>query len=288
MAGTEAAQGWTGKGTRRRNNPLRPNTIIMLVLALVFGGAAVFLSRNWLERQAHRAPVPVAVAQPTVAAAPAEAPGATLVVAATALKFGAEIRPEALKEIPWSASAVPAGAYRSISDVMSREGKRVALAQIEVNEPLLAVKVSNPGQKATLSAVISEGMRAVTIRVDDVNGVGGFVTPGDGVDVILTRTQDEGGAITEMVAELARVLAVDQSVEQRSEVPVTPKVVTIEVEDSVAQKVAFAASVGKISLVLRRAGEATDGKTTRTREAKVTVGRGTKSQEYAVRSEARR
>lgn len=274
----------TGKGTRRRNTALRPNTIIMLALALVFGAAAVFLSRNWLERQAHRAP-PAAQTQVAEAVSQPARPGRTIVVAAAALKFGAEVRPEHLKEIAWSAETVPAGTFSSVQEIFSRDGKRVALGQIEVNEPVLATKISNPGQRATLSAVIAEGMRAVTVRVDDVNGVGGFVTPGDKVDVIMTRAQDEGGAITEMVAELARVLAVDQAVEQRSEAPTVPKAVTIEVEDQVAQKVAFAASVGKISLVLRRAGETSDARFRRAREATVAVGRGTKWQEYAVRSE---
>jgi pilus assembly protein CpaB len=257
----------------------------MLALALVFGAAAVFLSRNWLERQAHRAPAAV-VAQAAAAPAPVAAHGTTLVVAATALKFGAEIRPELLKAIAWSADTAPEGTFRSVEEIFSRDGKRVALGQIEVNEPLLASKISNPGQKATLSAVIAEGMRAVTVRVDDVNGVGGFVTPGDKVDVIMTRTQDEGAPLTEMVTELARVLAVDQTVEQRSDAPMVPKAVTIEVEDAVAQRVALAASVGKISLVLRRAGEVADNRERRAREATIAVGRGTKRQEYAVRSEA--
>lgn len=213
-------------------------------------------------------------------------PSNTIVVAATGLKFGAEVKPENLKEIGWSSSEVPSGAFRTVREIFGREGKRVALAQVEINEPLLASKISNPGQKATLSAVIAEGMRAVTVRVDDVNGVAGFVTPGDKVDVIMTRVLDEGGAITEMVAELARVLAVDQAVEQRSEAPTVPKAVTIEVEDAVAQKVAFAASVGKISLMLRRAGDVSDVKFRRARETTITVGRGGKAQEYAVQTEA--
>jgi pilus assembly protein CpaB len=258
----------------------------MLALALVFGAAAIFLSRNWLERQAHRAPTQATA--PVVATVTPSAAAGTIVVAAAALKFGSEIRPEHLKEIAWSSDAVPAGAFRKVADLFTREGKRVALAQVEVNEPLLASKVSDPGQKATLSAVIAVGMRAVTVRVDDVNGVAGFLTPGDKVDVLLTRTQDEGGAITEVLADYARVLAVDQAVEQRSETPTVPKAVTIEVEDAVAQRVAFAASVGKISLVLRRAGEqlGDDERRRRARETTVAVGRGGKRQEYAVQSEA--
>jgi pilus assembly protein CpaB len=272
----------------RKEENVRLSTVIMLGLALVFGVASVYLSRNWLERQAHRAPVIVTQAPREAEPAQAREPQETIVVAAAPMKFGAEMRPDNLKEIAWPSSALPDGAYRHVSDIFSREGRRVALAQIEVNEPVLATKVSNPGQKATLSAVIAEGMKAVTVRVDDVNGVAGFVTPGDKVDVLLTRTQDEGGAITEMLVEFARVLAVDQVVEQRSETPTIPKAVTLEVETAAAQKVAFASSVGKISLVLRRAGEVAtaEERSRRSREATVAVGRGTKWQEYAVRSEA--
>jgi pilus assembly protein CpaB len=260
---------------------LRTNTIVMLLIALVFGAAAVFMSQTWLDRQAEKRMRTIEVQAPQSAAT------STIVVAARDLHFGTEVAADTLKEIAWPAEAVPAGAFRTVAEVYTQPGRRVALAAISANEPLLMGKLSGPGQRATLSAVIDEGMKAVTVRVDEVNGVAGFVLPGDRVDVLLTRQQGEGEAITEVLVERARVLAIDQSFDQRAEKPSVPKAVTIEVQSGIAQKVAFASSVGTISLVLRPAGEAeaVGGRAPRIRQATVSVSRATKRQEYGVRSE---
>ena len=80
-------------------------------------------------------------------------------------------------------------------DIVS-DGRRVVLAAIEANEPVLALKITGAGQRATLSALVKPNMKAVTIRVNDVEGVGGFVLPGDHVDVVLTRQLEKGNATT--------------------------------------------------------------------------------------------
>ncbi|MEJ1159514.1 Flp pilus assembly protein CpaB [Prosthecomicrobium sp. N25] len=260
---------------------MRTNTIVMLLLALVFGAAAVFLSQTWLERQAEKR------MRTIEATAPRELATSTVVVAAKDLAFGTEVTAAALKEIAWPAEAVPLGVFRTVAEMFQQPGRRMALAAISANEPLLQAKVSGPGQRATLSAVIDEGMKAVTVRVDEVNGVAGFVLPGDRVDVLLTRHQGEGDAITEVLVERARVLAIDQSFDQRAEKPSIPKAVTLEVHSGIAQKVAFASSVGTISLVLRPAGEVESAvvRSQRIRQATVSVSRATKRQEYGVRSE---
>ena len=98
-------------------------------------------------------------------------------------------------------------------------------------------------------------MKAVTIRVNDVEGVGGFVLPGDRVDVVLTRQIDKGSATTEVVLQNARVLAVDQIADERAAKATVAKSVTLEVSTVEAQKVWLASSVGNLSLLLRKAGE---------------------------------
>ena len=113
----------------------------------------------------------------------------TIVIAAGPMRFGTHVSTDNLKEVTWPDEALPAGTFGSIAEVMSG-GKRIVLASIEKNEPLLRTKITGSGQKATLSAVIQDGMRAVTVRVNDVEGVGGFVLPGDHVDVLLTRQQE--------------------------------------------------------------------------------------------------
>ena len=122
-------------------------------------------------------------------------------------------------------------------------GKRVVLASIEANEPVLASKITGPGQRATLSAVIGAGMRAVTIRVNDVEGVAGFVLPGDHVDVLLTRLPDKRSGDTDVVLQNVKVLAVDQLADDSSEKPAVVKAVTLEVDTVSAQKLSLAGSL---------------------------------------------
>jgi pilus assembly protein CpaB len=159
-----------------------------------------------------------------------------------------------LREVPWPANALPAGAFGKIDDVLS-EGRRVALTAIEPNEPVLSTKITGPGQRATLSAMLRDGLKAVTVRVNDVDGVGGFVLPGDFVDVVCTRQVDKTAASSDVVLQNVRVLAVDQIADERAEKPIVVKAVTIEVDMIGAQKITLAASIGAISLMLRKAGE---------------------------------
>ena len=137
----------------------------------------------------------------------------------------------------------------------------MVLSAIEANEPVLALKITGAGQRATLSALVKPGMKAVTIRVNDVEGVGGFVLPGDHVDVVLTRQIEKGSATTDVVLQNTRVLAVDQSADERAAKAAVAKSVTLEVDTVEAQKVWLASSVGNLSLLLRKAGETAEVKT---------------------------
>ena len=232
---------------------MRASTIVMTGFAVVFGLLAVFVAHVWLTNQAgQRGKTVEAAAQPV--------PMQTVVVAKQPLRFGTELTQSMLQELPWPANSVPAGAFAKISDVLSH-GRRVVLAAIEPNEPVLALKITGPGQRATLSALVRPGMKAVTIRVNDVEGVGGFVLSGDHVDVALTRQIDKGQATTEVVLQDARVLAVDQSADERTNKPSVAKSVTLEVNTVQAQKVSLASTVGSLSLMLRKAGETAEAKT---------------------------
>ena len=104
------------------------------------------------------------------------------------------------------------------------------LASIERNEPILRTKITGPGQKATLSAVIQDGMRAVTVRVNDVEGVAGFVLPGDHVDVLLTRQSERTTGMNDVVIQNTRVLAVDQLADDAADRPTVARAVTLEVD----------------------------------------------------------
>jgi pilus assembly protein CpaB len=222
----------------------------MIGVAAVFGLLAVFVAQSWLNRQAE-ARLRSLDAQNTKRPVATQ----TIVVASRALRFGIEISPVALREIPWPEGAEPAGSFKTIQELMAT-GRRVVLTAIEPNEPVLSSKITGPGQRATLSATISPGMKAVTIRVNDVDGVAGFVLPGDRVDILLTRQLEKTNAMNDVVLQNARVLAIDQLADERTDKPSVARAVTLEVEISGAQKLALASQIGSLSLVLRKAGEA--------------------------------
>ena len=180
---------------------MRSSTIIMIGFAVVFGLLAVFVAQSWLNSQAEmRAKSLDAQKKPILTH--------TIVVAARPLRFGSELGAMSLREIAWPQEAMPPGSFSKIADLTA--SRRVVLTSIEANEPILASKITGPGQRATLSAVLGEGMKAVTIRVNDVEGVAGFVLPGDRVDVVLTRQQDKLVAAADVVLQNVRVLAVDR------------------------------------------------------------------------------
>lgn len=274
---------------------MRASTIVMIGFAVVFGLLAVFIGQAWLNSQADaRARSMEANKQPAV-------PSQTIVVAKQALRFGMELNADMLIEVPWPSAALPAGAFAKMSELLSG-GRRVVLAAIEPNEPVLGLKVTGPGQRATLSALVQPGMKAVTVRVNDVEGVGGFVLPGDRVDVVLTRQIEKGNATSEVVLQNTRVLAVDQIADERTAKAQVAKSVTLEVDTVEAQKVWLAASVGSLSLLLRKAGETSEAKTRKitlkdlgTNEpvenkggfATVVVTRGSSKQEYSVSAEGK-
>jgi pilus assembly protein CpaB len=232
---------------------LRASTLIMIGFAVVFGLLAVFIAQAWLNNQASMQAKNFESNKKPVAMQ-------TIVVAKQPLRFGTELSESALMEVPWPEASMPAGAFSKISDLL-HGGRRVVLTAIEPNEPVLSLKITGPGQRATLSALVKPGMKAVTIRVNDVEGVGGFVLPGDRVDVVLTRQIDKGSASTEVVLQNARVLAVDQTADERAAKATVAKSVTLEVSTVEAQKVWLASSVGNLSLLLRKAGETAQTKT---------------------------
>jgi pilus assembly protein CpaB len=123
------------------------------------------------------------------------------------------------------------------------------------NEPILASNVSGPGGKLNLSGTIGAGMRAVSLRSTDVTGVGGFVLPGDRVDVFLTRSvgggSEAGNTLTQVLAENVRVLGVDQSDNDQADKPVVSKAITVEVTPDQAQSISLGQTVGTVSLTLR-------------------------------------
>jgi pilus assembly protein CpaB len=227
---------------------MRANVVVMLALAVVFGVAAVFLSNIWLANQEPRAAM----------IGPGEHAEQTVVVAAGPLRFGDKLTADNLREIPWTAGALPAGSFSSRAQLLDpKAGDRQVLVALAANEPILGSKITGPGQRATLSAVLDPGMKAVSIRVNDIAGVAGFVLPGDRVDVLLTR-RDGAQSTVDVLLQSVKVLAIDQIADDKKENPTVARSVTVEVSTLDAQKLTLAAGVGELALALRQVGSSRD------------------------------
>lgn len=225
---------------------MKLRAFLMLGLAVVLGMVAVFLAQNWLQNQTRQAAVPDNQIKLT-----------TVVIAKRPLKLGDGLAAEFLEEVSWPANNVPAGSFTKINDIIGGDAKRVALRSIKVNEPVLREKISGFGGRATLSALIEKEMRGVTIRVNDVLGVAGFVLPGDRVDILLTREIGEKASktnrITNVLMQNIKVLGIDQEASDDKDQPKVVRAVTLEVSTDEGQKLALASQVGTLSLALRHA-----------------------------------
>jgi pilus assembly protein CpaB len=209
----------------------RNRVLIGAVVALIIG----LLASRYVYKK---------VQQANVAPQPAMS---KVVVAATRLQLGARLRPQDLREISWPSKDSMPGAFANIQDCAGR----AAITTIVENEPILEEKLAPREAGAGLPAVIPEGMRALSVRVDDVVSVAGFATPGTMVDVQVTADLS-GAGVTRTILEGMRVLAAGQKVEQDKEgKPQTVNVVTLLVDPVQADKLTMASTTGRIHLVLR-------------------------------------
>jgi pilus assembly protein CpaB len=227
---------------------MRKGSVGIVVVAILMGGFAALLARAWLLDQARATNVLPVVAQAT----------GTIVVAAVPLQFGTVISEDKLAEIRWAADALPPGAFATKQELL-KDGRRIALGSIDRQEPVLSSKVTAAGERGSLSTLLSGGKRAVTVPVDELRGVAGFIQPNDRVDVVLIRTGANGGqGYSDLVLQNIKVLAIDRSVsEQAVQASANTRVVTLEATPEEAQKLLLATNVGRLSLILRRqSGEA--------------------------------
>ncbi|NJM34049.1 MAG: Flp pilus assembly protein CpaB [Rhodomicrobium sp.] len=227
---------------------MRMSNIVMLGIALVCAAAAALLSRAWLVSQS---------AQPAIEAT-ASLPSRSVVVAARDFKYGDKLGPDAVKSVSWPSDTMPKGAYQSVEAFLGSAKDRTALTTILQGEPVLEHKLLGAASSSALSAKLTENMKAVTIRVNDVAGVAGFVQPDDRVDVFLTYGIQGANETTPLkdssvvvLLQNIRVLAVDQTI-QRKDQPTPAKAVTLEATTEEAQKLILAGRVGELSLALNR------------------------------------
>lgn len=220
--------------------------IAVMAIAILFGLAAVVLASRWLLRQ------------PSGSAD-------RIVVAATDVNLGQRLTPDMLKLAEWPIDSLPKGAY---GDPLKLTG-RVLKSSILRGEPVSEAKLAPVGTLGGLSALITEGKRAITVRVNDVIGVAGFALPGNYVDIIVSTQKEETPSdksgreqsISKIVLERILVLAVAQEVGRDETKPRVVNAVTLEVTPEQAENLDLARSVGTLSLALRNQVDPQDGKT---------------------------
>ena len=226
---------------------MRSKAWIMLLVAIIAGLGAVVVATRWIQTRGADAASQIAVANADI-------------------ELGGRILPEMVRMVEWPQSNLPPGAFNDAQPLVGR----VVLTSLQRGEPILAGRLAPVGSKGGLSAVVAEGKRAMTVRVNDVVGVAGFALPGTFVDVMV-NTQDDGGqrgsgtSVSKIVLERILVLAVAQEADRDTTKPKVVNAVTLEVTPQQAELLDLTRSVGTLSLVLRNQSDpnavATDGVT---------------------------
>ncbi len=210
---------------------------VLLIVSLVLALAAAMLARNWVNSR--------------VQGNDGSGDEQPVVVAALEIPFGTKIEERLIKVVQVPSDAVPSGHFASAEQVLGQ----IALQKILPGEMLLEERFSAYAGGSSLAAVIKPNMRAVTVRVNDVIGVAGFLLPGNKVDVVSARMVDRR-AVTETILRDINVLAVDQKAQTDQDEPVVVRAVTLEVTPQEAELLVKAREEGEIQLTLRNPLEA--------------------------------
>lgn len=226
---------------------MNPRSLILIAVALVGVVGVVFFTRSFLadvQQQANQA---------QVVSAPAST--AKILVAAKELPVGTILTAEHVAWQAWPEAGLNDAYFQGGKNKLKEVEGKVVRSPLNRGEPMTASSVVAQGERGFLAAVLSPGMRAVTVKLSPVASVGGFVFPGDRVDVILSHTieisRSEKYTAAETVFQNVRVLAVDQRSAAQGEKIQVAKTATIEVTPKMAEKVAMLEKLGTLSLALR-------------------------------------
>jgi pilus assembly protein CpaB len=246
--------------------------LLFLGIAIVFGVAAVFVAQRWLGNLSPSAPQAPETAQ--------------VVVVKADLTVATKLTGRQLGTAEWPKAHLPKGALTGVEQAKGRVLRRPLME----GEPLLESALFPEGSEAGLPGLIAPNRRAVSVKVDPVIGVAGFVKPGTRVDVLVTaRRVDRSKAIpySKVILQDVRVLAVDQKLEQaNSGDPELVNVVTLEVEPEKAEALTYASHQGQLQLALRNPTDDEKVETTSVGVADLFGGK-KKRRSHAVRSTAR-
>jgi len=212
-------------------------TLVILLLAILSGSVAAVSTLRFLQDRAE-----------PLLAAPVAVETRPVVVAARDVPLGARLGEEDVQVIQWPASALPAGMASATSEVVGRS----VITDLKTNEPILAAKLADTGLFGMIP-LIPAGMRALSVRVDEVVGVAGFVTPQTRVDVILImQPPGQRETISKVILQNVQALAANQQISETEDgQPLVSTVVTVLVTPEQAEKLALASTQGRIQMALR-------------------------------------
>lgn len=214
----------------------RSRPFILLALAVISGGTAAYLAMQYIRQQA----TPLMAATPKIA---------QVVVASHDMPLGSILGERDVKTVDWASGALPPGFVGSVPEAVGRG----LITPVQENEPILEAKLAAKGAGGGLPVIIDQGMRAVSVAVDQVVGVAGFVLPSTRVDVLLTLTDAASKEpATRVIMQNVKALAAGQSIQQDKEGKAQAvSVVTVLVTPEQAETLALAASQGRIQMALR-------------------------------------
>lgn len=227
---------------------------LVLIVGLGLAGFAVYMAKNYIEgyqrqlaaERQHRAPAIETV---------------DILVATRALQYGEAIDKDAVRLTPFPKTSLPEGVFNT-AEAFFPQGdavKRRAIRRMEANEPILAVKVTEPGAEVGITSQLERGMRAFAVKVDVTSGVSGFLRPGDTIDIYWTgsvgannvRTEGNSmGEVTKLIETGVKLIAVDQVADMDTSEAVIARTVTVAVKPQQVAALAQAQSTGRLSLSL--------------------------------------
>jgi pilus assembly protein CpaB len=216
----------------------RIRVFIVLALAVAAGGTFAYGTYQYMQNGGPKGSPAASI------------PTSAVIVAAQDLQIGASLRQEDLRAIQWPSNAVPAGAFGKPEDLIGRG----LIMPVMTNEPFLPSKLASKEAGAGLPPVIPEGFRALSVRVNEVIGVAGYVLPGTRVDVVATvvPTPNQIDVTSKVILTNVQVLAAGTKIEQdEKNKPIQVTVVTLLVNPDEAEKLTLASTEGKIQLALR-------------------------------------
>ena len=224
---------------------MQKRAIIMLLVALIMGGIAVSLVNTAIDQKQE---------EPGVAALSVT----PVVVASVNLEVGTRLSDVMLKVVDWPKEAAPEGLYTSIETVLGKEPP-VVIKEVRKGEAILPYKLSGQGARGGLTPRVVNEMRAMTISVNEIRGVAGFVLPGDRVDILYTApvAEKKKGFTTKSILQNMLVLGVDQSSSEKEDKPVVVNAVTLLVSPREGKILTLAQRAGELTLLLRNEGDVT-------------------------------